>query len=343
MKKVLLALVLLGLGTGVALANPNDLANGVFITHYPPGLLYTTDPTDWCARYQSLAINSCAQQNPRIDNNQAGAVWYVLAAWNETDKTWCGTEFGIGSYNPASLTWVANGVCPASALTIPYGAWPGPNTGMSLAATGAPWAGNFTPVYYFGCYAYTADLIPLRTHPNTGFAGFANCLTPPTSYPAVCLGAMGLFRAGTACCAPVPVPHVCCVGEQCMLVFTQEECAGMGGVWHPEWDGCGPPNPCARPHVCCVGENCYLVLEQECAAMQGVFHPEWDSCGPPNPCALSHVCCVGEDCFLVLEEECATMQGIFHPEWDSCGPPNPCQGATPNQPDSWGGVKNLYR
>jgi hypothetical protein len=41
--------------------------------------------------------------------------------------------------------------------------------------------------------------------------------------------------------------------------------------------------------VCCVGQNCYVVTEQECTEMQGVFHPEWDSCGPPNPCAPSPV------------------------------------------------------
>jgi hypothetical protein len=67
-----------------------------------------------------------------------------------------------------------------------------------------------------------------------------------------------------------------------------------------------------------------VVLEAECAAIGGVFHPEWNSCGPPNPCALPHVCCVGEDCYVVLEAECAAMGGVFHPEWDSCGPPNPC-------------------
>ena len=101
------------------------------------------------------------------------------------------------------------------------------------------------------------------------------------------------------------------------------------------------PNP--DTGVCCVGEECLIATEQECAGMGGVWHPEWDSCGPPNPCGLPHVCCVGEECFLVLEEECAAMQGVFHPEWDSCGPPNPCEIPSPNQPESWGGVKDLYR
>lgn len=36
--------------------------------------------------------------------------------------------------------------------------------------------------------------------------------------------------------------------------------------------------------VCCVGQDCYVITEDECGSMGGVYHPEWDSCGPPNPC-----------------------------------------------------------
>jgi hypothetical protein len=157
-------------------------------------------------------------------------------------------------------------------------------------------------------------------------------------YYAQGIGLEAWAETGFMLCRPI---GVCCVDEQC-FVMQETECLALGGVFHPEWDSCGPPNPCARPHVCCVGEDCYLVLEEECAALGGAFHPEWDSCGPPNPCALPHVCCVGEDCYVVLEEECAALGGAFHPEWDSCGPPNPCA-ATPAAPDTWGAVKELFR
>jgi hypothetical protein len=40
-------------------------------------------------------------------------------------------------------------------------------------------------------------------------------------------------------------------------------------------------------HVCCVNQDCYIVTEADCTAMGGVWHPEWDSCGPPNPCAAT--------------------------------------------------------
>jgi hypothetical protein len=137
-----------------------------------------------------------------------------------------------------------------------------------------------------------------------------------------------------------PAAHVCCVAETCYLIL-ETDCAALGGTFHPEWDSCGPPNPCALPHICCLGEECFLVMEEECEEIGGVFLPDEDGC-EPNPCELPNVCCVGEDCYVVLAAECLELGGVFHPEWDSCGPPNPCQ-ATPAQGDSWGGVKNLYR
>jgi hypothetical protein len=321
MSKLWLSLVLVGLATGVAHADPNDLSNGVLITHYPPGLAYTVDPTDWCARYASFQITSFAEQNPTITVS-TGVVWYVLAAWNETDKTWCGTEFGLGTYDSNSFAFTASGQCPASALVIPTAAWPGPNQGVAIAATTEPWVGNFRPVYYFGGYAYYQDLMQLTTNPGTGFGGFANCQTPAVPYTASCFGAMGLLRAGVSCTPSSAQPAVCCVGETCSLLL-EAECTAAGGVFHGDLTSCGPPNPCALPHVCCVGEVCHLVLETECATLGGVFHSNLNSCGPPNPCALPHVCCVGEVCSIVLQTECAAAGGVFYPNLDSCTP-NPC-------------------
>jgi hypothetical protein len=279
MKRVLLALALIGLGAGIACAQPTNLAGGVFITHYPPGIVYTIDPTDWCATYGQFAISSCDQQNNTIDT-ELGAVWYVLAAFNENDKVWCGTEFGLGAYNPGAVAFVGNGQCPTDALVIPAGAWPGPSTGIAVAATGTPWTGNFQPVFWFACYAYTPTLIQLTNNPATGFGGFANCMTPPTPYTAACFGAMGILQPGIACCPVPPAQHACCIGDACVLVFSTDECLGLGGVDHPDWASC-EGNPCfipPVPGVCCVGEICYFVTQEECDAMGGVMHPEFTEC-----------------------------------------------------------------
>jgi len=280
MKGLVLALALVGLGTGAACAQPEDLDGGVFIVHSPPGLVYT-DTEDYCTAYASQwAITSCDQEHPRVDSYEV-TVWYVLAAWNEA-KRFCGVEFGLGAYDPDLCGFADDSPCPASALIIPYGSWPGPGTGVSLAAAGEPWDGNFLPVYFFAAYAYYAGQVPLAVHPGTGFAGFADCLTPPTSYPAVAFGAMGLFQDGVPACPP-PVFHVCCVCQECYLVLTEDECAGMGGFYIPHWHSCEGV-PCSEmPVACCIGHECVLVHEEDCEIMMGHSLPGVCYCDP-NPC-----------------------------------------------------------
>lgn len=299
MKRVLLALALAGLAVGVAHAQPDVLTDGVFIAHYPPGSIYTN--SDQCVWYGQYAITDCNAQNPRIDADHV--VWYVLAAW-ASDKNFCGAEFGFGAYDGGISGFLSFNPCPASALPIPGAGWPGPNAGVSVAATTEPWVGNLLPVYYFDMYVYGAGVMPLGIHPGTGFGGFANCNTPPASFSAVAFGAMGLFMDGVVACPPEPSQVVCCVGDQCFLVYTPDECAGMGGVFHPEWTSCD-------------GNPCFV---------------------PPVPA----VCCVGHQCYLVLEDECATMGGAWHPEWPSCDG-DPCDIYTPAEPSSWGAIKAIYR
>jgi hypothetical protein len=201
--------------------------------------------------------------------------------------------------------------------------------GLRSTGTGDSWPISGSNANYVVQDA-TAVPITLRVDKETDIDG-----TPAPVEPFTAIGVVGYYSGGTTPPAQimprqradvldgVDCAHeaVCCVGEDCYLVF-QADCEAMGGVYHTDWLSCGPPNPCARPHVCCGGEICYLILEEECASMGGTFHPEWDSC-TPNPCARPHVCCVGEDCLLVLEAECAALGGAFHPEWNSCTP-NPC-------------------
>jgi len=50
-------------------ADPSILEDGVLIAHHPPGLEFTSGQ-DWCDRYeQEYAIDSCPEQNNRIDLN----------------------------------------------------------------------------------------------------------------------------------------------------------------------------------------------------------------------------------------------------------------------------------
>jgi len=346
-------------------ADPNDLTGGVFILHRPPEI-------DWsciselgaCAAYSAcgMGIQECDEQNPRMDDPQV-VIWYVIAAWLEA-KTWSGVEFGLGAYPEDQLTLVYYGSCfpNLQGLEIPGPGWPAPNTGISLATTTQPWEGNFLPVYCFLGYGYPSGQFPLTSHPETGFGGFANSLTPSTPFAAACFGSLGIYEPGVACC-PEPLPlRVCCVGEQCFLVESEYECTVLAGTWYPQSTSCSP-NPCSSAEgACCMLEDCYLTSEVECVAMGGTWHSGYHSCGQhPLPCVRAccfddlcrllseesclsgggvwhpeddacllqtcqpfhDVCCVGEACYFVLQEECGDLGGAWHPEYEDCSP-NPC-------------------
>jgi len=346
MKRVLLALALLGLAVGMASAQ-HDLTDGVFIAHWNPAIAWSSDaPAEgWCQRYLNTGpITDFDQQNPFISTGNR-VVWYLLSAWATGNKTWCGTEFGLGSYNPYLFLFETWGPCtPGENLEIPTAGWPAPLEGTAIVTTDLPWVGNFRPVYYFTGYAYYAapGLLPFGVDPPTGFGGWGNCLTPPTSYRAACFPAMGVLTPGIGCYPPVP-EFPCCIDQTC-FILSEEECFDAQGEWHPEWVDCGPPDPCAPipTAACCVGEECYVVTEAECRDMQGVWIPTMPDCGPPNPCEYPEaVCCVCQDCYIVDEFECADLGGEWHPDWNTCDP-NPCP-ASPTDATSWGSIKAIYR
>jgi hypothetical protein len=321
-----------------AAADPDDLEGGVFIVHQVPELAYSSDPPtgDWCTSYVPYAIESCDQQANRVDvTDRTGVAWFVLAAWYEA-KTWCATEFGFGSYDPLLFTFVDYGPCfPEQGLEIPTYGWPGPDHGTSLAAVGGPWSGNFIPVYAFFGYAYADQApgrIPLDIDPGQGFGGTCDCISPPTMYPALAYGALGINTDGIFACPVQPEPGCCWVGSECLLTL-EEQCELMGGHWVPpqycfsfarDCGGVGPPK------ICCIDEQCFFMVEQQCADEGGEYHAEWDSCDG-NPCDTPtewHVCCVGETCRLLTDPDiCAGLHGVWHPEWTSCDG-NPCDTPT---------------
>lgn len=343
MKKVLLALALLGLGAGMACAQENDLSDGVFIAHHDPDIVYSVPLEGWCQHYiDGYKIETCEEQNPSIMTS-GERIWFLLSAWPSV-KTWCGTEFGLGEYDQYCYIFTSYGPCtPGGNLEIPTDYWPGPGEGTAIVTTDVAWHGNWEPVYFFTGYSYYGGCqIPFDVDPPTGFGGWGNCDVPPQPFDATCYPAMGILMPGETCCPPEPEPAVCCVGEECYVTLPVE-CEAMGGVFHPEWPDCGPPNPCEYERfVCCVGEDCYVTTEDECDGMGGMFHPEWADCGPPNPCEIPRfVCCVCEECSIITEDECDGLGGEFHPEWDTCDP-NPCP-ASPAENTSWGTIKAIYR
>jgi hypothetical protein len=231
----------------------------VLIAHFPTEMTFSFDPPTggWCQFYwDSLRIEDCEDQVNRIDTGNQ-VIWFVLAAWDE-EKEWCGTEFGFGEYNSDAFVITDFSPCwPENGLEIPTTSWPGPSEGTAIVTTGAPWEGNFVPVYRFTGLAYEEGLIPLAADPTTGFAGMSNCANPPESWAADSLGAMGLFQDGVYACPSGSIGNLggfttqsiqlaaCCVGGYC-LVATEEECEDLRGEYYPEYPSCSP-SPCEEP------------------------------------------------------------------------------------------------
>jgi len=50
---------------------------------------------------------------------------------------------------------------------------------------------------------------------------------------------------------------VCCLPDDTCLLLIEEDCLGLGGVWHEEWTEC-EPNPCIAPLVIEAGFDLYV-------------------------------------------------------------------------------------
>jgi hypothetical protein len=344
MRIPILTLVWLAIVTGYASADPNVLEGGALITHYDPLYSWTGAP---CDDYYMHPLTTCDDQVNRIDTpTYVEVTWYVIADYGE-EKIWCGCQFGFGPYDPAIMYFADWMPCfpPDGGLEIDSPGWPGPDEGTAIVVTGAPWEGDMVPQYAFNGYAYGyggAGIVQLIPDPSVAipFGGFGNCASPPEKWDAL-RGGMGVNMDGIWVCGGggSSVPGVCCIGEECVIVYDPYACEQLGGEYHPEWEHCGPPNPCEVLAVCCLEGECIITSQEVCEAIGGTWYPAWPDCGPPNPCPPWGACCFDCDCVLIYEEECLAQGGIF-----VSGPcdPNPCPGS-PAEARSWGSIKTLFR
>lgn len=246
MRTVLVLAGLLVLSVAHVRADPNDLRDGALIAHTTGP--YSRYPNPTCDTYFSqYQITSCEEQVTTM--GWGTYVWFVIAAFME-DKQWCGVQFGFSDFDPQLMVFLEHGPCaPGAFIETPSAGWPGPGSGTAFVTAGTPWTGNWQPVYWFAVYAYepsygtgVVQLVPDPTA-SIPFGGFVNCAAPPERFDAA-LGGMGVGEPGTWVC-PTMQDGICCVGDDCIIVHSGYECTALGGQYHPEWDDCGPPNPCA--------------------------------------------------------------------------------------------------
>jgi len=259
MRTVLLLLLAPMLLASLAHADPDDLSGGVFIAHAPPGVVYTNETASWC---DSTYLTACENQVNRIETDTE-AVWFVLSAWDE-EKSFSGVEFGLGDFEPESFVFMADGLCLDDAMAIHHPgveAWPGPNTGIALAANGDAWTGRLVPVAWFAGYNYAAgDTIAITENPATGHAGWLS--GDRLAYDAACLGWMGLGGSGLSCCpeGERSVPEsgkeegACCFQGVCRTT-TAQGCDSLGGNYLGSQYACDE-QPCVQDARSPLGIDC---------------------------------------------------------------------------------------
>ncbi len=90
--------------------------------------------------------------------------------------------------------------------------------------------------------------------------------------------------------------------------------------------------------TCTADGTYYIICDAYSTGAGGPFTLTYDiTC--PLPTA---VCCVGENCFLYSEADCGLVGGTWHVDWTACDP-NPCEIPVPQDTDSWGTIKSVYR
>ena len=261
-----------------------DLSGGVFIAHHPAGLLYSSDPPaeGWCA-FNDLTGCADQNNDQMMAGADDPIVWYVIAAFLE-DSEWCGIEFGLEYTPYSWLPLGFGMCVPGEGLEIPGTGWPAPGTGTSVVTTTESWQGNFMPVYWFGGYGYYGGLTQLIDNPGSAAAvGFANCDQvefPAACFGGI---GWGDGVEGVDCCPEIiPDLWACCLYDGTCMMLLEDDCLAQDGVWY-EGLTCDEVD-CPVPDVCCVEHVCYFVHLDECDALGGEWHPEFENCGPPNPC-----------------------------------------------------------
>jgi hypothetical protein len=204
---------LLALSVAVtANADENDLVSAVFVAHHPPDFVYSAGE-DWTAKYYSdFALTSLYEVNTFIPDGEFTstenqAIWYVLVAFCDgEEKTWGGTQFGLGQFDTNAFYITGGGICLPGGLEIPSsGSWPGPEEGIAIAATSTNWQGNFEPIHWFSGYQYSGTTMISITgferdgNPQSCQLGSVTTpavtyeITEPTAFGALGVGSPGLI------------------------------------------------------------------------------------------------------------------------------------------------------
>jgi len=271
--------VALAMMSGVAAAGPN--AGGTLILHSNPGLIPSSDATDYCGQSALQACDAAVNGVPGGDVANS-RVWHVIAAFAPASSPrLSGIVFGW-TYNESVVVLSYTGGC--GDFELPSGLWPASGAGTAVTWNSAQ-TSILTDVYYAAGYGYGTDCAALQLglHPTQG-ASFADDDVPSNLDPIAGFGSLGFNCAGSTPCPTVVVPRgACCLPNfgGC-VVIEAEECALAGGDFQGVETDCDPdPCPIAPPMgACCVDANCFIQTAADCDLAGGTYQGNGVDCTP---------------------------------------------------------------
>ncbi|MBD3336509.1 MAG: hypothetical protein GF355_13435 [Candidatus Eisenbacteria bacterium] len=227
MKKLLLGVAVLALSAGVASAGPNE---GVQL--HVHGNVDGVD-TGGTPCETIVLPATCEELNPTATEAPDGLYWFlaVVVSPPENPVNFNTVVFGVENYDYTTSMYIGQyGPCVEGSLEIPTETWPQPTEFGLGSGTAVTWApncleGHLEPVYYFGCYYYGPDPLPLGEHPVQP-ASVVDCSAESVEDALVAFGELNGVNP------PCPEGGVgaCCIEGECVYL-SQADCVGQGGYF----------------------------------------------------------------------------------------------------------------
>ncbi len=233
----------LGVAGLLAPAGAGPHANGKLVPHIDATIEYTTSVSSYEGQCD---IRDCedAVTEGQV-NSEKAQVWFVLACFADSPGPvdLAGIEFGLGSFDPSKINFVAYGATDPL-LELPTSGWPGPNEGIAIAwGTDKARTSRVAEVYWFASYVYGPVAVELSVDPTYDIAQFGDSNLPPQMDDIFDFGIAGFGQPGYNPCAPPgPQTGACCVWGECRLV-SRDECEAQGGSYRGDNTVCFP-SPC---------------------------------------------------------------------------------------------------
>ncbi len=187
-----------------------------------------------------------------------------------------------------------------------------------------------TPSLRFGRTVFVTGLLCVGAFTAQALGQGACCLIDEcvtTETEQECAGLGGVFLPGESCDKGACGEGACCFEDNCLLTDAYS-CISSGRTFAGAGTSC-LDDPCdSNIGACCLGDECMDLSPKDCGVMGGSWLGAGTNCGT-DPCTLG-ACCLDEDCFQLARYECDALKGTFVP-WADCAD-DPCSKPLPECP-----------